>query len=141
MYESGRVAKNGEGLGTQVYHVNDIWWTTSELNCNFSGGCEVNVGGRGPHSNNALDFIIECSNDSQDPRCSQDLQYSTSPVRNSLYCLLHEFEMGNIPPTATSHPPDIIHVISVPRPSAFFTALPLPHIILNANQRTKMGEA
>ena len=29
---------------------------------------EVNVVGRSPHSNNILDFIIEHSNDSQDPR-------------------------------------------------------------------------
>ena len=28
-------------------------------------------------------------------------------------------------PTSTSHPPDVIHVISVFRPSSFFTPLPL----------------
>ena len=55
-----------------------------------SGGREVDQvdeGGRGPHSNNVLDFITEHSNDSQDPRRSQDRQYLTSPVRNSLYGL------------------------------------------------------
>ena len=31
-----------------------------------SGGREVDVGGRGPRSNNVLDFILERSNDSQD---------------------------------------------------------------------------
>ena len=33
------------------------------------------------------------------------------------------FECGPLSPMSTSHPPDIIHVISVPRPSPFFTAL------------------
>ena len=42
---------------------------------------------------------------------------------------------------STSRPPDIIHLIGVPRPSLFLAALPLPCIILDANQRTKMGEA
>ena len=37
----------------------------------------------------SLDFIIKRSNDSQDPRRSRDWQYSTSPVRNLLYGLLH----------------------------------------------------
>ena len=41
------------------------------------------------------------------------------------------------PPTSTSRPPDIIHVIGVPRPSPFFHVLPLLCIILNANRRTK----
>ena len=78
--------KNGEGLGTPI-----TWM--------MSGGREVDVGGgRGPRSNNVLDFIIECSNDSQDSWGSQDRQYSTSLVRNSLYCLLHtSWLMGNAP--------------------------------------------
>ena len=33
------------------------------------------------------------------------------------------------------------HAVNAPRPSLFFTALPLPCIILNANWRMKMGEA
>ena len=52
-----------------------------------SGGREVDVGGRGPHSNlwnNVLDFIIERSTARQDPRRSQDCKHSTWPVRNSL---------------------------------------------------------
>ena len=40
-------------------------------------------------------------------------------------------------PMSTSHPPDISHMMSIPRPSLFFAALPLPCIILNANRRTK----
>jgi len=39
------------GRPGNTYHMNDVWWT---------------YGGRGPHSNNTLDFIIERSNDSQD---------------------------------------------------------------------------
>ena len=57
--------------------------------------------------------------------------------------LFHEFECGPLPPyvhlTSTSRPPDVIHVVSVPRPSPFFAALPPPCIILNANRRTKNG--
>ena len=45
--------------------------------------------------------------------------------------------MGNAPHTSTSRPPDVIHVIGVPRPSPFFA--PLPCTILNKNQRTKNG--
>ena len=101
--------KNGEGLGIPI-----TWMT--------SGGCEVDVGGRGSHSNNVLDFIIECSNDSQDSWGSQGRQHSTSLVRNSLYCSLHtSWLMGNAPLTSTLRPPDVIHVIDVPRPSPFFT--------------------
>ena len=45
--------------------------------------------------------------------------------------------MGNAPPTSTSRPPNVVHVIGVPRPSPFFCALPLSCIILNASQGTK----
>ena len=35
--------------------------------------------------------------------------------------LFHVFDGGPLlPPTSTSHPPDVIHVIGVPRPSSFF---------------------
>ena len=40
------------------------------------------------------------------------------------------------PPPSTSHPPyDVIHMISVPRPSLFFVALSLPCVRLNTNQK------
>ena len=52
----------------------------------MSGEREVNVGGRSPHSR--LDFIIEHSNDSQDPRCSRSTILDFT-VRKSLYGLLH----------------------------------------------------
>ena len=42
-------------------------------------------------------------------------------------------------PTFTSHPPEIIHVISVPGPSPYSAALPLACIILNASRREKNG--
>ena len=34
------------------------------------------------------------------------------------------FECGPLPPMFTLRPPDVIHVISVPRPSPFFGSLP-----------------
>ena len=56
----GRAAKNGEGLHGNTYHMND------------TGGHEVDEAGegRGPHSNNVLDFIIKRSTARQDFRCS-----------------------------------------------------------------------
>lgn len=52
------------------------------------------------------------------------------------------FECGLSPPMSTSHPPNVIHVTSVFRPSPFFAVLPLQCTILNANERTKeTGEA
>ena len=50
------------------------------------------------------------------------------------------FKHGPLPPTSNLHPPDINPVISVPSPSPFLTVLPLPRIILNANQRAKVGK-
>ena len=45
------------------------------------------------------------------------------------------------PPTSTHNPPNVLQMISAPRPSLFFTALPLC-IIPNANPiRTQTGEA
>ena len=80
------------------------------------------LGGRGPHSNNVLDFIIECSVARQDPRHSLDREYSTWLVRNSLSGLLCAYLWSGTapPPTFTSHPR---HMISVSRPSLFFAAL------------------
>ena len=51
------------------------------------------------------------------------------------------FERGPLPPTSTSCPPNVIHVIGIPRPSLFFATLQLPCFILNTKQGTKMGEA
>ena len=44
--------------------------------------------------------------------------------------------MGNTPPLP-QRPPDVIHVIGVPRPPSFFTPLPLSCILLNTNRRAK----
>ena len=51
------------------------------------------------------------------------------------------FECGPLPSPAssTSCPPDVIHVISVPKPSPFFAALLLPGIIVNICQKAKNG--
>ena len=44
-------------------------------------------------------------------------------------------------PPQSSRSPDVIHVMNEPGPSPFFAILLLPCMILNANQRTKTGEA
>ena len=46
------------------------------------------------------------------------------------------FECGPLPPMSTSRPPDVFHLISIPRPSPYFAALSLLCII-----EQKMGEA
>ena len=49
-------------------------------------------------------------------------------------------QVGPLPLTSLSRPPDVTHVMNAPRPSPFFfCTLPLPCIILNANRRTKNG--
>ena len=47
------------------------------------------------------------------------------------------FERGPLPPTSTSCPPDVIHVIGVPRPSPFFTLFCFR--VLGENRGTKNG--
>ena len=46
------------------------------------------------------------------------------------------FKHGPLP--SYLRPPDVIHVMSVPRPCTFFAALLPSCIILNAKQRTKI---
>ena len=121
---SGRVRKTGKAWEhlSREWRLVDARWTYE---------------GRGPRSNNVLDFIIERSNDSQDSWGSQDRQYSTSLVRNSLYHLLHtSWLMGNAPHTSTLRPPDVIHVIGVPRSSPFFA---LFHFHVNKEQKNGGG--
>ena len=64
---NGTAAKNwwqkGEGLGTLFTYMT-------------SGGNKVDVGEKGPHSNNILDFIIEHSTNRQDLRCSRHVMCS-----------------------------------------------------------------
>ena len=47
--------------------------------------------------------------------------------------------VGPLPPTSTSCPPDVIHVINAPRLSLFFAGLPLPCIIVNAKPKDQNG--
>ena len=62
----------------------------------------TDIGGRGPHSNNVQDFIIECSNNSQDTRHSRNQQYLASPSKKlALWFITHEFVVGHLPPTST----------------------------------------
>ena len=116
IHRSWKVGKKKQGRPGNILSRDDVWWKR--------GGHRA---GRDPRSNNILDFIIEHSSNSQDPRRSWDWQYSTPPARNSLYGLLHmSLYMGTIHPTSTSHPPDVIHMIGVPIPSPFFATLLIP---------------
>ena len=50
------------------------------------------------------------------------------------------FERGPLPPTFTSHPPDVIHVKGVPRPSPFFALFRFPVFnILEGKPKNKGG--
>ena len=110
-------AKNGEVLGTPT-----TWLT--------SGGRKVDVGGRGQHSNtwnNVLDFIIERSTARQDPRRSQDHEYSTWPVSSQVHCAR---TCNWAPPPLR---PPCVHLTSFTwLVFHVFRALPLPCIILKA---------
>ena len=86
--------------------------------------------------------MIECSTARQDPRSSQDHEYSTWPVRNLLSGLLRLYlVIGHGPPTFTSRPPDIIHVIGVPRPSPFFALFRFRVLYWMRTKEQKTGEA
>ena len=128
IHRSGRVRKTGKAWKhlSREWHLVDARWS---------------YGGRGPRSNNVLDFIIDHSNDSQDSWGLQDQQYLTSLVRNSLYRLLHtSWLMGNAPHTSTSLPPDVIHMIGVPRPSPFFVLFRFRVWYWMKTEEQKMGE-
>ena len=87
IYRSGRAAKNGEGLGTP------ITWMTSGGHRERMVHIQINV----------LDFIIERSNDSQEPKHSRDRQYSTSQVRNSLYTFYYTQVFPGLPRFLAAH--------------------------------------
>jgi len=96
-------------------------------------------GGRGPRSNNALDFIIEHSNDSQDSWGSQDRQYSTLLARFIIYYTW--VVDGQCPP--------YVHLVSTRRHSSdrcsqafpVFRAHPLHVLHWTKTEEQKMGEA
>ena len=102
-----------------------------------SGGREVDVGRKGSHTNNILDLSSSSSAPTiaRTPDVNEIDSTRPSPVRNSLYRILHTSLL------MCMAPPYVIHVIGVPRPSPFFAALLLPCVILNANRRTNTGNA
>ena len=94
-----------------------------------SGGYEVGEGGKGPHSNNIMDFIIL-------HHLARPLMFTKSqPLcltsKKLAYCNHLAF---------TLCPPNVIHVISVLMPSLFFA--PLPHLcIIKYKPKNKNGGA
>ena len=63
----------------------------------MSGGCKLDLGGRGSCLNNILDFIIEHSVTRQNPKCLHHRENSAWLVKNLLSGLLHIFVLGNCP--------------------------------------------
>ena len=100
-----------------------------------SGGRDMDVRGRGPRSNNVLDFIIEHSN----LRFTRSTILDFTGKKLAVSFIAHELVDGQRPP--------YVHITSTRHHSrdrcsqAFpvFLALPLPCIILNKNLRTKNG--
>ena len=78
-----------------------------------SGGCKVDMG-VGLHSNNVRDYIIICA---LSPGKIPDIHMIPSTGNKLVYCArtcswASPFHIN----VCIHHPPDIIHVISVPRP-------------------------
>ena len=115
LYWSRRVVKNGEGLGTPTC----ITWM-------MSGGC-VCVGGWGVavsdyiriHEGEFLtgeeEYSYECLGSFLTRECSM--------IKCSAF-----YECRPLPPTCTSCPPDVIHMVSVPRFPPSFTT-PCFHVL------------
>ena len=83
IHGSGRAAKNGESLGTL------IMWITF-------GRREVDVGEEGSNSNNILDFIIECSNDSPGPQAFTTLTIlDFTGKKLVLWFIAHKYVVGH----------------------------------------------
>ena len=91
--------------------------------------------GRGPHSNNILDFI---TTPKQDPSHSWDREYSIWPVRNLLPGVFYtKSEVGHCPPPTSTLRPH--HMISVSRSSPFFATLLLLCIFYTECGRKNRG--
>ena len=125
--------ENREGL----WHLAIMWM--------MSGGCDVNVEGVVPDYKYVHNKVV-CY------RSSKITRY-----RVNVWGLAYIIECMQSPPrpppppppppsppplplASTMHPPDVIYMVSVPRPSHFFATDPFLCIILNVNQRTKAGE-
>ena len=89
-----------------------------------SGGREVDVGGEVPNfkygrNKPESEFLTGQAEYSRSCEClGSCLAMERSMMKSST--LFHVFDGGPLPPTSTSRPPDIIHVIGVPRPSPGF---------------------
>ena len=128
-----------------IIHGSGRAWKTGKAWSHSS--CEWTQGGHreeGPNcKNNALVHPFKRSTTVLDLRRSRGRNYSSSPVRNSLFKFIHTYL--NIAPSPLCH--FCVHLASTWRHTrdgwdqAFpvFRALPLPCIILNANRRTKIG--
>ena len=92
-----------------TYHVNDIRWT--------QGGLTTKYGHNKPES----EFLTGQAENSRSCECLRScLTIECSMMKSST--LFHVFECKPLPPPMmTSRPPDVIHMIAVPRPSPFFT--------------------
>ena len=94
------------------------------------GGCEVHIGkGRVHNQIIALDSAPSLG------RTSDIHESRAVHLKLVLTFSMHAFVVGH-PPTSTSHP-----MSRDPRPSPFFATLPLPYIVLNANQKKTTNNA
>ena len=123
-------AKNGEGLGTPI-----TWMT--------SGGQEVDVGGMVPdykygRNKPESEFLTGQAEYSWScERLVSCLMVERSMMKSST--LFHIVECGPYPPMSTLRPPDIIHVIGVPRPSPFFALFGFHVLYLMQTEEKKWG--
>ena len=95
-------------------------------------GREVDVGGEG------LIFVESEFLTSKDEYFSITLRSGVQKCGRALkrIVLCVVLAVGLPPPTSTSRPPDVIHMMNAPRPSPFLN-FPIPCSIVNTNQRSK----
>ena len=117
---NARKRKGSEKCGRprNTYHMNDVWW--------MRGGCRGDIAHLQTHVINN--------------RASEVEYYRSCEHLGSWLSLEHSMKSSTLFECGSLLRPPHIHQMSfmcVPRPSPFFTTLPLPYIILNANRRKK----
>ena len=119
---NARKRKGSEKCGRprNTYHMNDVWW--------MRGGCRGDIAHLQTHVINNR---------------ASEVEYYRCENLGSWLLLEHSMKSSTLFECGSLLRPPHIHQMSfmcVPRPSPFFTTLPLPYITLNANRKKNKTE-